>query len=168
MKNHFAFLLFFAAMLLAQACNLGGGKTDLFLGEQNLPKGLKFSDPAEFTYEVSGEQAGPYHLEMELTYDAEALNGKEALPLYYQLVLPDSSESDDRFSLPLKENGNWKGSLSEDNVHRTLIYALKTDHELSPGEHKFRLFADTRINDPLKAVTKVVFRVRKPKEDSSN
>lgn len=160
MKTAHAFLFICLILASIAACKPASGNKPTFLGEKDTPDGLSFSQPVEFSFSLDAKQAGTHAFELEITYDPEAVGDSDHLPLYYQWVLPDQNEKDQRFSVKVKENGNWVGELHEDATHRRLNYTVAENLSLSEGNHLFRLFADTGLNQPLKAVTHVIFRVR--------
>lgn len=165
-KIRVTFILLLASLVLYSACNSSGGNNKVFLGESDLPGGLSFSNPAEFEFTITEKQTGACDMVVEITYDPAALDGKTELPLYYQTVFPDSSEKDKRIKIPLKENGKWKGELMDDQTHYKFSYEIGKATHLKRGKHEFRLFADTAINQPLKAITHVVFKVEKTGDTS--
>lgn len=160
MKNLLPFLLFGLLLLGIPACKTNGEGKPTFLGEISTPEGLSFSKPIEFNFPIDAKQAGTHAFELELTFDPEAMGDSEQLPLYYQWVMPDQSEKDRRFNVQVKENGNWAGEMHEDATHRRITFVAAENLNLAEGNHLFRLFADTGLNQPLKAVTHVIFRVR--------
>lgn len=162
MKSTIFYLSLFCMLFLQTACKHESGSkgTPLVVLEAQTPNGLSFSDPVEFPFSISNEKARNSTLELEILFDPAALGDTDQLPLYYQWVLPDLSEKDKRISVPIKENGNWLGDVHDDATRRKINYTLVSNTPLVAGDHVFRLFADTGLNQPLKAVSHLIFRAR--------
>jgi hypothetical protein len=162
MKSIIFFLVLTCLLFWQTACKPGAGsqKAPLVLLETPTPQGLSFSDPVEFPFSITNEQAGNATLELEIIFDPVALGDGNQLPLYYQWVLPDLTEKDKRISVVVKENGNWLGEVHDDATRRKITYALVKDTPLVAGNHELRIFADTGLNQPLTAISHLIFRVR--------
>lgn len=159
MKKNQTIAIVWLLALLVFACKPGATSKAIFVGENDTPTGLSFSVPAEFMIPIAAEKAGKHTLELEITYDPEAMKDASALPLYYQWVLPNQEENDNRFSVTVRENGAWMGDAHSNDTYKVLKYTIGKNLEFVQGNHVFRLFADTGLNNPLSAIKHLLLRV---------
>lgn len=146
--------------LFALSCS-AANRQAIFVGESD-PADFTLSNtkPETFDFEIPAGSAGPFDFAIELTYFENQMQGWDELPLYYTLTHPDGKEEDKRFTLKLKENGEWRGQLKENQTDRFFEQTINEGLALSSGKYSLKLFGDNKdLAKPILGIVHVTFKV---------
>lgn len=147
-------------LLIFSACGTGGGGTAVFVGESDPAEfRLDFQKPEIFKFNI--EKAGTYRFALETTYFSEQLQGWDHIPVYFILVKSDKKEMEKEVEIPLKENGEWRGKVLENETDRIFEATLAEGIELPAGEQEFRLYGNTTSEKPIMGMVHLAFKVYK-------
>lgn len=118
--------------------------------------------PCTFTVNVpdTPDARQPLSLEMELTYYASGI-GRSDLPLYIAIENEHKEVQEFSTNVLLNIDGNWLGTLEENDVDYTLSHVAVPSLKLAPGKYSMKLFTADPKSEKVVGVIKITARLFK-------
>lgn len=118
--------------------------------------------PCTFVVDVPNtpEARQTLSLELEVTYYASGI-GRSDLPLYIAIENERKEVQEFKTNVLLNVDGNWLGTLEENDVDYTLSHVAIPALRLPPGKYSMKLFTADPKADKVVGVIKVTARLFK-------